>query len=56
MSCSASDIELETVVSEVLHQLLRELSTSEIRAEKERIEEEKRKKEEARCVKDPLHS
>ncbi|XP_067300375.1 germinal-center associated nuclear protein [Pseudorasbora parva] len=45
---SASDSELETVVSEVLHQLLRELSTSEIRAEKERIAEEKRKKEEAR--------
>ncbi|CAM4601451.1 unnamed protein product [Leuciscus chuanchicus] len=44
----ASDSELETVMSEVLHQLLRELSTSEIRAEKERIEEEKRKKEEAR--------
>jgi len=56
VSCSASDIELETVVSEVLDQLLRELSTSEIRAEKERIAEEKRKKEEARSVKDPLRS
>ncbi|KAG1937671.1 SAC3/GANP/Nin1/mts3/eIF-3 p25 family [Pimephales promelas] len=48
VALSASDIELETVVSEVLDQLLRELSTSEIRAEKERIAEEKRKKEEAR--------
>uniref|UniRef100_A0A8C1G108 Germinal-center associated nuclear protein n=1 Tax=Cyprinus carpio TaxID=7962 RepID=A0A8C1G108_CYPCA len=45
---SASDSELETVVSEVLNQLLRELSTSEIIAEKERIAEEKRKQEEAR--------
>lgn len=45
---SASDNELETVVSEVVHQLLREVSTSEIRAEKERIAEEKRKEEEAR--------
>uniref|UniRef100_A0A8C1VU35 Germinal-center associated nuclear protein n=1 Tax=Cyprinus carpio TaxID=7962 RepID=A0A8C1VU35_CYPCA len=45
-----SDSELETVVSEVLNQLLRELSTSEIIAEKERITEEKRKQEEARCV------
>ncbi|XP_016305475.1 germinal-center associated nuclear protein-like [Sinocyclocheilus anshuiensis] len=44
----ASDSELETVVSEVLNQLLRELSTSEIIAEKERIAEEKRKQEEAR--------
>ncbi|XP_048050228.1 germinal-center associated nuclear protein isoform X2 [Megalobrama amblycephala] len=48
VALSASDSELETVVSEVLQQLLRELSTSEIRAEKERIAEEKRKKEEAR--------
>uniref|UniRef100_A0A673HID2 Germinal-center associated nuclear protein n=1 Tax=Sinocyclocheilus rhinocerous TaxID=307959 RepID=A0A673HID2_9TELE len=48
--CSASDSELETVVSEVLNQLLRELSTSEIIAEKERIADEKRKQEEARCV------
>uniref|UniRef100_A0A8C1Z6F6 Germinal-center associated nuclear protein n=1 Tax=Cyprinus carpio TaxID=7962 RepID=A0A8C1Z6F6_CYPCA len=45
---SVSDSELETVVSEVLNQLLRELSTSEIIAEKERITEEKRKQEEAR--------
>lgn len=45
---SASDSELEIVVSEVLHQLLREVSTSEIIAEKERIAEEKRKEEEAR--------
>lgn len=48
VALSASDSELEMVVSEVLHQLLRELSTSEIRAEKERIAEEKRRKEEAR--------
>ncbi|XP_043105018.1 germinal-center associated nuclear protein [Puntigrus tetrazona] len=45
---SVSDSELEVVVSEVLNQLLRELSTSEIMAEKERIAEEKRKQEEAR--------
>ncbi|KAF4108846.1 hypothetical protein G5714_009919 [Onychostoma macrolepis] len=45
---SVSDSELETVVTEVLNQLLRELSTAEIIAEKERIAEEKRKQEEAR--------
>ncbi|XP_052421100.1 germinal-center associated nuclear protein-like [Carassius gibelio] len=45
---SASDSELETVVSEVLNQLLRELSASEIIAENERIAEEKRRQEEAR--------
>lgn len=56
MFCSVSDNELETVVTEVLNQLLRELSTAEIIAEKERIAEEKHKQEEARCVKDPLHS
>ncbi|XP_016375449.1 germinal-center associated nuclear protein isoform X2 [Sinocyclocheilus rhinocerous] len=45
---SVSDSELELVVREVLNQLLRELSSSEIIAEKERIAEEKRKQEEAR--------
>ncbi len=56
MFCSVSDSELETVVTEVLNQLLRELSTAEIIAEKERIAEEKRRHEEARFVKALLHS
>ncbi len=53
--CSVSDSEFETVVTEVLNHLLRELSTAEIIAEKERIAEEKHKQEEARCVKDPIY-
>lgn len=48
--CSVSERELETVVSEVVAQMLRDLSASEITAELARIAEEKRKLEEARCV------
>lgn len=45
---SVSESEVKTVVSEVVTQMLREVSTSEIAAEKERIAEEKRKVEEDR--------
>lgn len=45
---SVSESEVQTVVSEVVTQMLREVSTSEIAAEKERISEEKRKVEEDR--------
>ncbi|XP_026851591.2 LOW QUALITY PROTEIN: germinal-center associated nuclear protein [Electrophorus electricus] len=45
---SVSETELETVVCEVVTQMLRDLSASEIAAERERIAEEKRKLEEAR--------
>ncbi|TRZ03754.1 hypothetical protein DNTS_009746 [Danionella cerebrum] len=45
---SVSDRELDAVVSEVLQELLTEVSTSEILTEKERIAEEKRKEEKAR--------
>lgn len=44
------------MVSEVVTQMLREVSTSEIAAEKERIAEEKRKVEEDRCVYYPSFS
>lgn len=47
---SVSESELQTVVSEVVAQMLREVCTSEITAEKERIAEEKRKLEEERSV------
>ncbi|KAM9365403.1 germinal-center associated nuclear protein isoform 2-T2 [Pholidichthys leucotaenia] len=43
-----SGAQMEVVVSEVLGQMLRELSSTEIRLEQERIAEEKRKLEEAR--------
>ncbi|XP_030643492.1 germinal-center associated nuclear protein [Chanos chanos] len=45
---SESGSQLEAIVSEVLGQMLREVSTAEIEAEKNRIAEEKRKMEEAR--------
>ncbi|XP_060732789.1 germinal-center associated nuclear protein [Tachysurus vachellii] len=45
---SVSTTELQTIVSDVVAQMLREVSTSEILAEKERIAEEKRKLEEDR--------
>ncbi|XP_036400726.1 germinal-center associated nuclear protein [Megalops cyprinoides] len=43
-----SDGQVEALVSEVLEQMLKEVSAAEIQAEKERIAEEKRKMEEAR--------
>ncbi|XP_041925259.1 germinal-center associated nuclear protein [Alosa sapidissima] len=45
---SVSDVQLEAMVSEVVQEMLRDVSSSEINAEKERIAEEKRKLEEAR--------
>ncbi|XP_055071228.2 germinal-center associated nuclear protein [Misgurnus anguillicaudatus] len=45
---SVADNELETIVSEVNKQMLEEISTSEIKAEKDRIAEEKRRMEEIR--------
>lgn len=47
---SVSTTELQTIVSDVVARMLREVSTSEILAEKERIAEEKRKLEEDRFV------
>lgn len=51
-SSSVADNELETIVSEVNKQMLEEISTSEIKAEKDRIAEEKHRMEEIRYVKD----
>ncbi|KAL4635621.1 germinal-center associated nuclear protein [Arapaima gigas] len=48
VALNACNVQLETVLSEVLEQVLWEVSTTEIQAEKERIAEEKRKIEEAR--------
>ncbi|XP_076858543.1 germinal-center associated nuclear protein [Brachyhypopomus gauderio] len=45
---SVSETEVEAVVCEVVTQMLRDLSASEMAAERERIAEEKRKLEEAR--------
>lgn len=47
---SVSESEVQTIISDIVAQMLREVSTSEIKAEKERIAEEKRKLEEDRCV------
>lgn len=43
---------MEAVVSEVVEQMLREVSIAEIQAERERLAEEKRRIEEARLVRD----
>lgn len=43
-------MQVETLVGEVLGQMLQELSSTEIRLEHERVAEEKRKLEEARLV------
>lgn len=43
---------MEAVVSEVVEQMLWEVSTAEVQAERERLAEEKRRIEEARLVKD----
>lgn len=43
-----SGVQVESVVSEVLDQMLQEMSSSEIKLEQERVAEEKRKLEEAR--------
>ncbi|XP_072541729.1 germinal-center associated nuclear protein [Salminus brasiliensis] len=48
VALSVSESELETVVSEVVALMLRDISASEITAEKARVAEEKRKLEEAR--------
>lgn len=50
--CSASSGHMEAVVSEVVEQMLREVSIAEIQAERERLAEEKRRIEEARLVRD----
>lgn len=46
--CSVSGDQLEAVLSEVVQEMLQDVSAAEINAEKERIAEEKRKQEEAR--------
>lgn len=43
-------MQAESLVSEVLGQMLQEMSSTEIKLEQERIAEEKRKLEEARLV------
>ncbi|XP_021434900.2 germinal-center associated nuclear protein isoform X2 [Oncorhynchus mykiss] len=45
---SASSVHMEAVVSEVVEQMLWEVSTAEVQAERERLAEEKRRIEEAR--------
>lgn len=45
-----TDSELDTVLNEVIKQMLGEISALEIKSEKDRISEEKRKMEEARYV------
>lgn len=48
--CRESSVQAESLVSEVLGQMLQEMSSTEIKLEQERIAEEKRKLEEARLV------
>lgn len=48
--CRESSLQTESLMSEVLGQMLREMSSTEIELERERIAEEKRKLEEARLV------
>ena len=43
-------MQVESLVSEVLEQLMQEVSSTEIQEEQERVAEEKRKLEEARLV------
>lgn len=43
-------MQVESLVSDVLGQMLQEVSSSEIKLEQERVAEEKRKLEEARSV------
>lgn len=48
--CRESSLQTESLMSEVLGQMLQEMSSTEIELERERIAEEKRKLEEARLV------
>uniref|UniRef100_A0A8C7Y7E0 Germinal-center associated nuclear protein n=1 Tax=Oryzias sinensis TaxID=183150 RepID=A0A8C7Y7E0_9TELE len=48
--CRESNVQVESMVSEVVQRLLREISSSEIKLEQERVAEEKRRLEEARLV------
>lgn len=50
LSCRESNAQAESLVSEVLGQMLREMSSTEIKLEQGRVNEEKRKFEEARLV------
>ena len=43
-------MQVESLVSEVLEQMLQEISSNEIKLEQERVAQEKRKLEEARLV------
>lgn len=45
-----SNVQVESMVGEVMEQMLQEMSSTEIRLEEERVAEEKRKLEEARLV------
>lgn len=48
--CRESSVQAESLVSEVLGQLLQEMSSAEIELERERLAEEKHKLEEARLI------
>lgn len=48
--CRESSVQVESLVSEVMGQMLQEMSSTEIKLEQERVAEEKRKLEEARLV------
>lgn len=48
--CRESSVQTESLVSEVLGQMLQEMSSTEIKLEQEHVAEEKRKLEEARLV------
>ena len=48
--CRESNVQVDSMVTEVLGQMLQEVSSSEIQLEQDRVAEEKRKLEEARWV------
>lgn len=48
--CRESSVQVESLVTEVVGQMLQEMSSTEIKLEQERVAEEKRKLEEARLV------
>lgn len=50
MFCRESSVQAESLVTDVVEQMLQEMSSTEIKLEQERVAEEKRKLEEARLV------
>lgn len=51
--CSVSETEVEVLVDEVVEQLLKQTSITEISAEKQKVDEEKRSIQEARSEVSP---